>query len=43
MTAARIGTSGAIAGRAVVVIAPLGHRIRLLPLAWRSRSWRSAS
>ena len=32
MTAARIGTWGAIAGSAAVVIAPLGHRIGLLPL-----------
>lgn len=32
MTAARIGTWGAIAGSAAVVIAPLGHRVGLLPL-----------
>ena len=32
MTAARIGTWGAIAGSVAVFIAPLGHRIGLLPL-----------
>ena len=32
MTAARIGTWGALAGSAAVFIAPLGHRIGLLPL-----------
>ena len=32
MTAARIGTWGAIAGSAAVVIAPLGYRVGLLPL-----------
>lgn len=32
MTAARIGTWGAIAGSAAVVVAPLGHRVGLLPL-----------
>ena len=32
MTAARIGTWGAFAGSAAVVIAPLGHRVGLLPL-----------
>ena len=34
MTAARIGTWGAIAGSAGVFIAPLGHRIGLLPLGF---------
>ena len=32
MTAARIGTWGAIAGSAAVVIAPLGYRIGVAPL-----------
>ena len=32
MTAARIGTWGAIAGSVAVFIAPLGHRVGLLPL-----------
>ena len=32
MTATRIGTWGAIAGSAAVVVAPLGHRLGLLPL-----------
>ena len=34
MTAARIGTWGALAGSAAVFIAPLGHRIGLLPLGF---------
>lgn len=32
MTAARLGTWGTLAGSAAVLIAPLGHRIGLLPL-----------
>ena len=34
MTAARIGTRGAIAGSVAVFIAPLGHRIGVLPLGF---------